>query len=245
MSVLRDKIMGSCHACGGDGYVGDSLCNCAIKFRVYNRLVGNGFNEATLDLISSPYYSVPMLESGTESLEYFVHHPFEVMEKGLSLYLFSKENGRGKTTLAHYLVYVLAWPFAKTENYSRQRTYALADIHTLSEAFLGGDELEDTWKATVLVLDDLGSESRSAQWKTDTVISMLHRIMHYRRDQKLPTIITSNFGAQSLTTFYSGVLDSVLEIRPDGVIGGQIFRQVEVGGGEDFRLMDGSSEWPT
>lgn len=245
MNPLKAKIMGGCRACGGDGYVGDTLCNCAIKFRVYNRLVGSGFNENTLDLVSSSAYSLPMMESGYEWVDYFIRHPFQVMEKGLGLYIFSKENGRGKTTLAHYLVYVLAWPFAKTENYSRRRTYALTDVHSLSEAFLEGSDVEDIWKATVLVLDDLGSESRSASWKTDTVISMYHRIMHYRRDEKLPTIITSNFAAPSLSEFYQGVLDSLLEIRPDGIIGGEVFRQVEVGGGEDFRLMDDRSEWPT
>lgn len=237
--------MGGCRVCGGDGYEGDRLCNCSIKFRVYNRLVDDGFKERTLDLVSSPAYMLPMMESGAESVEYFLHHPFDVMDKGLSLYILSKENGRGKTTLAHYLVYVLAWPFAQTENYSRRRTYAFADMHALTEAFAGSTDLQDVWKATVLVLDDLGSENRSAAWKIDTATSMLHRILHYRRDLKLPTIITSNFGASSLTGFYNGVLDSVLEIRPDGVIGGQLFRQVEVGGGEDFRQVDGASEWPT
>ena len=245
MSRLRDRIVGGCRVCGGEGYEGDKLCNCVIKFRVYNRLVDNGFNEGLLDLVSSAGYSLPMMESGSESVNHFLQHPFDVMNKGLSLYILSKENGRGKTTLAHYLVYVLAWPFAQTENYNRRRTYAFADMHTLLEAFLGGADVQDVWKATVLVLDDLGSESRSATWKIDTVISMLHRILHYRRDKKLPTIITSNFPATSLTGFYNGVLDSVLEIRPDGIIGGQVFRQVEVGGGEDFRLAEGVSDWPT
>jgi len=245
MTSLKEKIVGACRVCGGDGYEGNRLCNCSIKFRVYNRLVDNGFNESLLDLVSSPAYTLPMLETGSESINYFLHHPFDVMDKGLSLYILSKENGRGKTTLAHYLVYVLAWPFAQTENYNRRRTYAFVDMHALLESFLGGDEMHNTWKATVLVLDDLGSESRSAAWKIDTATSMLHRILHYRRDRRLPTIITSNFVAESLTGFYNGVLDSVLEIRPDGVIGGQVFRQVEVGGGEDFRIAHGSSDWPT
>jgi len=245
LKQLKERIMGGCPACGGDGYIDFDLCNCAIKFRAFSWLIDGGFHEDTLDLVSSSNYVLPMLESGGESVDYFLRNPFDVMDKGLSLYLFSKENGRGKTTLAHYLVYALAWPFCKTENYSRQRTYGFADMHSLLEAFLEREDVGDAWKSTVLVIDDLGSESRSAAWKTDTVISMLHRIMHYRRNNKLPTIITSNFAPASLVGFYQGVLDSVLEIRPDGIVGGKIFRQVEVGGGEDFRLMDGRSDWPT
>lgn len=245
MNSLKDKIVGSCPACGGQGYVGASLCSCSIKFRVYNRLTSGGYNEETLDLVSSPSYALPMLERGQEFVQYFLSNPKIVMEKGLGLFVFSKENGRGKTTLAHYLVYNLAWPFALTENYSRDRNYAFKDVHSLAESFSssrGEDEAEPDWKATVLVIDDMGIENRSG-WRKDLVLPMFHQILHYRRDNKLPTLITSNFPPSTLSRFYDGVLDSVLEVRPDGVIGGQVFRQVEVGGGEDFRLQ--MSDWPS
>jgi len=242
-SPLRTKIQRSCPACGGSGYLNDELCSCAIKFRIYNRLTGGGFHEATLDLVSSPGYQLPLFDSGGEAVTYFLHNPFEVMNKGLSLYIFSLENGRGKTTLAHYLMYVLLWTFSKTENYSPHRTYAFENMHTMCEKEKRGWE-DDTWKSTVLVIDDMGSESRSATWKTESNIAMLHRIMHYRLDHRLPTIITSNYAPSSLTTLYQGILDSVMEVRPDGTIGGRVFRQVEVGGGEDFRQIDEYSEWP-
>jgi len=242
-TTLKEKIQRGCLACGGSGYIGDNLCNCSIKFRVYNRLTRGGFHEATLDFISSPSYRLPMFVSGAESVEYFVYNPLEVDEKGLSLYIFSPENGRGKTTLAHYLAYVLVWTLSKTENYSPNRSYAFENIHDMCVKERNGWE-EDTWKATVLVIDDLGTESRSAAWKKELNTAMLHRIMHYRLDHRLPTIITSNNVPSSLSTIYEGVIDSVMEIRPDGVIGGRVFRQVEVGGGEDFRQMDGVSEWP-
>lgn len=243
MSGLKDKIVGSCSLCGGQGYLGSNLCSCSIKFRVYNRLVSGGFNEETLDLVSSSSYALPMLEQGGEFLDYFLLNPMVVMEKGLGLFICSKENGRGKTTLAHHIAYTLAWPFALTENYSRDRRYAFRDVHSLFKIFNSGpdDGMEDAWKATVLVIDDMGFESRSG-WRKDTALSMYHQIFHYRRDNKLPTIITANFMPPSLSQFYDGVLDSVLEIRPDGVIGGQVFRQVEVGGGEDYRLS--TSGWP-
>lgn len=242
-STLRDKIQRACPVCGGSGHVGSELCNCAIKFRVYNRLTRSGFHEPTLDLISSPSYQPPMFVSGADAVQYFLYNPVEVMDKGLSLYIFSLENGRGKTTLAHYLMYALLWTFSKTENYSPRRTYAFENIHDMCMKEKNGWD-EETWKATVLVIDDLGTESRSAAWKREINIAMLHRVMHYRLDHRLPTIITANYAPGSLSTFYDGVVDSVLEIRPDGIIGGRVFRQVEVGGGEDFRQMDGVSEWP-
>ena len=242
-SPLRTKIQRDCPHCGGSGYVNDLLCHCSIKFRAYNRMVRGGFHEPTLDFITGGSYAVPMLESGGEAINYFVSNPEEVLGKGLSLYVFSKENGRGKTTLAHYLVYVLLWHFSKTENYSPQRTYAFENIHTMCEKERTGWPAE-TWKSTIMVIDDMGTESRSAAWKKEANISMLHRIMHYRLDNRLTTIITSNYEPEVLSGFYGKVLDSVLEIRPDGAIGGRVFRQVEVGGAEDFRMSNESSAWP-
>lgn len=244
-SPLKAKIQGGCSVCSGSGFVGDELCECAIRFRVYNRMTHAGFHEPTLDLVSSTDYKWPLIEQGLSELTYFVNNPFEVLSKGLGLYLFSKENGRGKTTLAHYLMYVLLWNFSKTENYNPSRTYAFENMHEMCEKERKGWESE-TWKSTILVVDDIGTESRSAQWKKDIALSMMHRIMHFRQDNRLPTIFTSNYTPRSLSSFYEGVLDSVLEIRPDGVISGRSFRQVEVGGGEDYRLQPGDQGgWPT
>lgn len=243
-SPLKAKIQGSCPVCSGTGFVGDELCDCAIKFRVYNRMTRAGFHEPTLDLVSSPNYKWPIIEQGLTELTYFVNNPFEVLSRGLGLYLFSKENGRGKTTLAHYLVYVLLWNLSKTENYNRDRTYAFENMHEMCEKEKRGWDSE-SWKSTILVIDDIGTESRSAQWKKDIALSMMHRVMHFRQDHRLPTIFTSNYPPSSISSFYEGVLDSILEIRPDGVIGGRSFRQVEVGGGEDYRLQPGDEAgWP-
>ena len=159
----------------------------------------------------------------------------------MSLFICSKENGRGKTTLAHYLAYVLVWPFCRKENYDRRRTYAFANAHSIFE---GKSEDSAAWKSTLLVLDDLGSEDRSSSWRKENVVSTLHKLLHYRRNKKLPTIITSNYTPASLSAFYEKLVDSLLEVRPEGAIGGQLFRQVEVGGAEDFRLIQETSEWP-
>jgi len=242
-SPLRIKIQGSCIYCEGSGYVNDLLCNCAIKFRAYNRMVRGGFHEYTLDFITGGSYSIPMLENGLEAIQYFVANPDVALERGLSFYIFSKENGRGKTTLAHYLVYVLLWHFSKTENYSPNRKYMFESIHSLCKKFRSG-HMDEIANASVLVIDDIGMETRLADWKKENNITMLHEILYQRKDQRLVTILTSNYEPSVLAGFYGSVLDSILEIQPDGRIGGHLYRQVEVGGAEDFRLSFENSEWP-
>jgi len=244
VSTLRDRIIGRCRTCDGSGMYGDSLCACSIKFRVFNRLVGGDFREELLDLVSSYSYEVPLIEDGEGSLGYFIENPFTVLEKGLSLFIFSRENGRGKTTLAHYLAYSLAWPCSHTENYKRDRTYGFSDVHKLFEDDNSFRETSEIWKSTFYVLDDLGNEERSSDWKKQSYTSTLHKLLHYRRGNRLPTIITSNYDPRTLSSFYNGYLDSVLEIRPDGRIHGEFFRQVEVGGAEDFRLANAEKNWP-
>jgi hypothetical protein len=204
-----------------------------------------GFHEDILDYICSPGYTWPVIESGSEFLRFYAENPAKVLEEGLSLYIFSKENGRGKTTLAHYLVYVLLWHLSHTENYNPHRTYAFRNAHMLFAKRKKFEEEEvPPWESSIFVIDDLGIETKNAAWERESNISRLHQIMHHRLDNKLPTIITSNYPPSTLSSFYSGVLDSVLEIRPDGVIGGKKFRQVEVGGAEDFRLMTNTGGWP-
>ena len=94
--------------CGKTGYVGSEICGCLLKFRAYNRLVDEGFHKNLLDITSSPDFKFPEFLSGEEFVNYFLSNPVIVEEKGLSLYIFSKERGRGKTTLAHYIM----WKFS-------------------------------------------------------------------------------------------------------------------------------------
>jgi len=183
------------------------------------------------------------MESGAEAFTYFMQHPLEVCSWGHSLYLFSKENGLGKTTLAHYAMYAVLWTLSRTENYGPKRTYAFESIQSLCKKENAGKPYS-TWDATILVIDDLGAESRSALWKKENNLAMLHEGLHHRLDRSYPTIVTSNYTPTALSKLYEGVLDSVLEIQPDGTIGGQRYRQIEVGGEGDFRRKDGYSVWP-
>jgi hypothetical protein len=244
--TLKDEIVGSCLLCQGEGKLQDNsgnllLCNCLVKFRAYNRLLGAGFCDDTLDFVSSDEYRFPKFESGEEFVNYWSTSVQDVLQKGLSLLIYSSEKGRGKTTLAHYLVYTLAKHFQRTENYSRDRSYGFETAQNLQRGF----EDSELWKSSVYVLDDLGAEASESSWKREAFLATLQQVMHYRRDNRLSTIITTNYPPKFIAEKYQHTLDSLLEIRPDGSVGkGKVFRAVEVGGGEDLRLTDSRTEWP-
>ncbi len=253
VSHLKTRIQGACSLCGGDGYLDATLCNCALKFRAFNRLLYGGFHEDTLNLVSGVDFQLPLIEKGVEQFNFIVKNPMKALEDGLSLFIHSKENGLGKTTLAHYITYCWLWVFSKTENYKPSRFYAFKSIQDLyDEEEIRKGELRrpseyrsvqtPSWEATVLVVDEFANESRNAAWSIESNTAFLNRIFHYRRAKCLPTFITSNSNPTTVSSLYSGVLDSVLEIRPDGCIGGKLFREIEVGGDGDFRLKE--SNWP-
>jgi len=243
MQSLKTSIVGSCELCSRTGFLPDNnACSCLIKFRAFNRLISGGFTKRSLDLVSSDSYVCPEIESGEQFLKYFSSNFEEVEQRGLSLYIHSKGRGRGKTTLAHYLAYKAASHFSYTDNYVTSREYSFVNIEELLDLDKKGKS--DCWKTTWMVLDDLGNENRSASWKQAHVCSLLQKVMHYRRDRALPTIITSNYDPSDLSNLYLGDLDSLLEIGPDGRISGMVFREIEVGGGEDFRQVDDFTAWP-
>jgi hypothetical protein len=201
-------------------------------------MVDTGFNFAALKRVSGSY-RIPELEHGGEYLDYYHGHLEEVERKGLSLYIYSREKGRGKTTLAHSLVYEAARHFSYTARYKRSRNYGFDRADRILK-----DKAKGLWQSSFYVLDDLGAEDGSASWTRQKALSAFQELFHFRRDRHLPTVITSNYHPADLSRLYDGVLDSLLEIHPDGSLGGILFRQVEVGGGEDFRLSQEESEWP-
>ncbi len=237
--TLRDEIVGACTICGRTGYVGSTICECLLKFRAYNRLVGNGFKHSLLNLVAASAYRQPFYESGQSFVQYYLDNIGEVEGKGLSLYIDSRERGRGKTTLAHFLMYNVAHKFSSTENYRRESSLSFGFEH--AGALVKNVE-DDKRFSTFYVLDDLGAEERTG-YKRDVGLAVLQEILHYRRDNRLSTIITSNYNPKDLSGLYSGVLDSLLEISAAGDIQGSLFRRVELGGDTDLRLSE-DSEWP-
>lgn len=225
-------LVNNCPICKGTGYVDCITCSCMASYRTLLYLLDFGFEEDMLEMIHKDY-DYPFIESGENFVNYFDKNPEVVEKKGLSLFLYSQERGRGKTTLAHYLSYsYLNYYFQHMNRYSRDRELGFNYVDDLLEEF----DSNDWWKRRFYVLDDLGKEDSSAVWKKEANISKLHRILQYRRNKKLVTIITSNYPPSEISRKYDGQLDSLLEIQLDGSLGGGIFKSVKVGGPEDLRL---------
>lgn len=231
-----------CH----DGFLDKvTPCACMHKFRAYNRMVPRGFSKRELDLINSDKYQELMYESGEAFVNFYLNDLVFTEKNGLSLYIYSRERGRGKTNLAHKLVYEAVKLFSQDEYYSSGRTYAFEHIDDFLSTFtkFNKKDAELPWQSTWYVLDDLGHEDRAAKWKKGVLLDALQRMMQYRRNRGLPTIITSNYNPDDLSIIYEGELNSLFEIQYDGTLGGDLFRAVHVGGAEDFRLQVVNSAW--
>ena len=247
---IKERILSSCTKCNEEGFLRDTdgvdciPCTCLLKFRAYNRLAHGGFSVSTLDYVTDNNYNIPNIDSGSEYLDYFFKNPFEVEKEGLGLYIYSKERGRGKTTLTHKLMFELVKIFFDKTFYVSEREYAFENVEEFIASFKYGIDDEDLkWKKTWYVLDDLGNEDGSAKWKKQSTVSSLQRMLHYRRDHKLPIIITSNHEPGDLSKLYNKDLDSLLEIKGDGTLGGMLYRAVNVGGAEDLRFSEENSKW--
>lgn len=238
VAEIKKKIVSTCPYCGGTGYCNNEVCTCMLVFRAYQCLLGGSFNLRLLDFVSSGEYEYPEFVFGGEYVLWYLNNFATVDSGGLSLFIYSRERGRGKTTLAHFLMYQYAYFFNKTENYSRRRKFGFTTVEDLLE------KNKEYAEYKYLVLDDLGQEDLSSDWKRERKKNELQKLFQKRRANNLCTIITSNYTPIDLGNLYSGSLESLLEIRPDGNIGGELFRSLELGGGEDLRLLGGNSSWP-
>lgn len=238
----------SCGKCDEHGFLMDSYgfrtipCDCLLKARSLNRLKSCGFNDNTLSFVSSEKYTFPEVsDNDMKYVNFLIENPEIFEEKGLNLYIWSEERGRGKTTLAHYLMYVSSKYFYDPLKYSSDRAFAFHHVDDFLKSMK--DSEDDSWKSTWFVLDDLGNEDSSADWKKGFTRSAMQKMLHFRRDNGLPTIITSNRSPSALSAFYSGLLDSLLEIQPDGSLGGLTFRSVQITTSIDYRLNNDITKW--
>ena len=199
-----------------------------------------GFAQNIIDYVSKPEYSLPVFESGDNHLTEYLADPERVIDRGLSLYIFSREAGRGKTVLAHHIVKQLCTHFARTENYRPKMSFAFQTANAFLDNTLSYQD-DELWQSTVYVLDDLGNEKRANKQRREAIAPALQELLQFRRNERLPTIFTSNYSPEALSALYEGRIDSLLEIGVDGVVHGNMFRQIEVGGGEDLRTLN--SEW--
>lgn len=240
--ALKKEMVGSCPHCEGKGYIEADICSCLLKFRAYTWMTKGGFSRPIIDFVTDSNYRIPEMDYGGLGVSYFLDHPSVVNDMGLSLFIYSRESGRGKTTLAYHLVYTLCQYLLNTVNYKSGFTVGFQNVKTLIENDRRNQE--KLWDASIYVLDDLGSEDRSAAWKIDSVVPLLQQVLHHRQDRRMPTIITSNLDPMGISALYNNSLDSLLELQLDGTMGGQLYRAVQAGGQEDLRLVSMSTNWP-
>lgn len=109
--------------------------------------------------------------------------------------LFTGDVGTGKTHLAAAISAEIIRKYSATVEFVSY-TEALATIRAaFSESNNNDVKLEERMgKADLLVIDDLGKENLSAFTK-----NVLYRVVNGRYKDKLPLIITSNYGIESLS----------------------------------------------
>ena len=109
--------------------------------------------------------------------------------------LFTGDVGTGKTHLAAAIAAEIIRKYAATVEFVSY-TEALATMRAAFSESNNNDKIleERMMKADLLVIDDLGKENLSAFTK-----NVLYRVVNGRYKEKLPLIITSNYGIKSLS----------------------------------------------
>ena len=109
--------------------------------------------------------------------------------------LFTGDVGTGKTHLAAAISAEIIRKYAATVEFVSY-TEALATMRAAFSESNNNDQIleERMRKADLLVIDDLGKENLSAFTK-----NVLYRVVNGRYKDKLPLIITSNYGIESLS----------------------------------------------
>ena len=144
----------------------------------------------------------------------------EMLEKGVGLYLWSSENGTGKTSLAAVIVKE-SLRYGKTAFFTE--TGRLRAQLMNKEVFEDGVSIEARIEQVdVLVLDDIGKEYRASSGYTENAIETLVR----NRVQKLrTTVLTGNIDPRDLQKIYSADFAALLKESTVAVcIAGHDFR---------------------
>jgi hypothetical protein len=244
---LKKSLVDSCELCSGTGFLSASTCSCMIEFRARHRLLLANFSPALLEIQKEFILNNMSFGSGKPYVEFFFNNAVKVKEKGLSLYIWGEQRGIGKTTLSHVLSKEFVKYFSSEENYARSNSYRFMEIGEFFDLAKHSDvslynEFIRSWDSTLFVLDDFGNEDRSARWSFDFVSKLIQDFLRHRTRMRLPTIITSNTSPVSISAEYKDDIASLLEVQPDGKIGGLLWREVFLQG-RDLRLEKSVSVW--
>jgi len=136
----------------------------------------------------------------------------DVVKNGNNLYIYSVENGTGKTRIAYFILYMLHQPRLGLDG--QPMVVPVASI-TFGEylKFCQDGFSEDgkaarkfVMKAPILLLDDVSAAFGSGSLHTDKRELLL--LMKYRREHKLITIVTSNLTPTAFDKLYGPTASS-------------------------------------
>jgi len=240
LEQIKKKFVNSCKICKGIGFLDDGrVCDCLIKFRIYNRLLPRGFPEEYLDLEKDEILkNIKMKKESEKICQWFLKNLDFVLDKGLSLFITGKI-GIGKTSLAIILAKEIARWCLSEEHYQWDFEAYYLDIDTFCMK-VKKDEISNIMGATVVVLDEFGRDAFFTEAK-DWIIRELERFLRYRIANRLVTIICSNVPVDNLVNIYGERISSLLGISGKDM-NGLVYRSLVL---EGFDLRRGmlNSRW--
>lgn len=149
----------------------------------------------------------------------------DVLIKGNNLYIYSTENGTGKTRVANFIVGKLNEPRPNANGIVCVASFAIVSFGEYLKLCQDRDEKNARavcLKTPILLLDDVSPAFGSSNLQVDKRELLL--LMKYRREHLLLTIITSNMTPDRFQKFYgmtafSKVLEnfSYIEVKGDDV----------------------------
>lgn len=155
--------------------------------------------EASLNVIPDRLVYKPKVEKYLGSI-------LEMLDQGIGLYLWSTENGTGKTSIAS-LIAKEALRYGKTVFF--EESSRLKGMLINKEQFEEGTSIEARMMMVdVLILDDVGKEYRTSSGYAENVIETLVRA----RVQKVKTtIMTGNVHPKDMQKIYSEDFSALLK----------------------------------
>lgn len=140
----------------------------------------------------------------------------ELMEQGIGLYLHSKENQTGKTSIAVAL---------GKRALRLRKTVLFEEAGRLKNGLMRNEEFDETFSldqrirfVDLLIIDDLGKEYRTDSGYAETTFE---NIIRDRVQTLKPIIITGNLTPKEVGTTYSSSLSAILRstLIPIGISG--------------------------
>lgn len=187
-----------------DGYEFARYCECAASMKIQRLIksakVPTDYERAKINSfdinIYEGEYDQKLATMAKRVCVNYVKGFERFQQEGKGLYLYSDVRGCGKTRLAISLLNALIKQF-KVEGFYITTKSLFDEVRASFEGNNTQEILNQFMTVPVLVLDDLGVE-KATEWAESTFT----QILDTRMNQKLITIVTSNFSQEQLDDVY-------------------------------------------